>query len=322
MKPSVKFTLAVLVATCAAVAVTPVHAQDYPAKPVRLVTGGLGTGADHVSRHLGQRLPERWGKQVVVDNRPAIIAAEVVAKAPPDGYTLLMGQLSSHAIAPSLYKKLAYDPVADFAALTLATKAPLVLVAHSSVPAVNLREFIEYARQRPGAINYAAQSGASNGRLTMILFNRSAGVDTVYVPYKNPAASLTAVLAREALVSFLTVPACLPQIHAGKLKAYAITSGNRFPGAPDIPTFVEAGLPGVESTSWWGVFAPAKTPVSLVGKLNRDIVELLQSPETRTTLIAQGAEPAPGTPEEFTAFIKSEITKWREVIRAADIARQ
>jgi tripartite-type tricarboxylate transporter receptor subunit TctC len=294
-------------------------AQDYPAKPVRFLTGSVGSGSDIVARVLAQRLTERWGRQVVIDNRSGILGAEAVANAAPDGYTLLMGQLATHATAAGFYKKLAYDPVKDFAPLTLVATGPLCLVAHPSLPASNLREFIEYARRHPGTVNYAATGGASNSRLTMLLFSGVGGIDMLYVPYKSMGATITAILGREAQVSFPTVLASLPHINTGRLKPYAVTSGNRFPGAPAIPTMAEAGLPGVESTSWWGTFAPAKTSTLLVARINRDMIEILQSPETRKLMLVQGMEPAPGTPDEFAGFIKSEIAKWGKVIKDAGI---
>ena len=298
-------------------------AQDYPAKPVRMLTGSVGSGSDLMARNLGPRLSERWRQPVVIENRPQpVIHAEMVARAMPDGYTLLMGQFSSHASPPSLYKNLAYDPVKDFAAITLVSKAPLLLVAHPSVPASNVQEFVAYAKQRPGEILYAAQSGGSNGRLTMELFCRRSGLDMRYVAYRSPAISLSAVLGHEAELSFLTVMAALPQVKAGKLKGFAVTSKERFAGSPDIPTMIESGLPGFESTVWYGVFAPARTPAILVNKLNGDMVEILRRPSFQATLLAQGAEVSPTTSEELMAFVKSEISKWGQVIRDIGIQPQ
>ncbi len=295
-------------------------AQNYPTKVVRLLASSVGSGSDVASRSLGPRLSERWGQPVVIENRPQpVIHADIVAKAPPDGHTLLMGQFSSHASPPSLYKKLSYDPVKDFAAITLVSKAPLLLVAHPSVQASNVQEFNAYAKQRTGMIRYAAQSGSSNGRLTMELFNRRAGLDMLYVPYKGPAFSLTALLAREAEASFLSASAALPQVNAGKLKVYAITSEKRFAGAPGIPTMIESGMPEFESTVWFAVFAPARTPPVLVSKLNREIVEILRTPLFQAATLAQGAEVAPSTPEELAAFVKSEILKWGQIIKAIGI---
>ena len=315
----IKNMLVFSVAVGGAVAATSAVAQNYPTKPVRIISGSVGSGGDLIARYLGQRLTERWGTQVVVDNRNAIIGSETVARAPADGYTLMMGQLTSHATAPSIYKSLAYDPVKDFAPITLATHTPLLLMAHPSVPGNNLREFLDSARKQPGVIQYAAQSGVSNSRLTMVLFCRAADLDMLYVPYKGPAASLTALLGREAQVSFLVVSLGLPHLGAGRLKAYAITSKTRFSTTRDVPTMAEAGLPGVESSSWYGLFAPAKIERPLLAKLNRDMVAVLKSPEAQAAMLAQGAEVAAGTPEEFAAFVKSEVVKWGSVIKAAGI---
>lgn len=299
------------------------YGQHFPTKPVRMLTGSVGSGSDLMSRVLGPQLSERWGQPVVIENRPQpLIHADIVAKAAPDGYTLLMGQFSSHASPPSLYRKLSYDPVKDFAGISLVSKAALLLVAHPSVPASNVQEFIAYAKQRPGEILYAAQSGGSNGRLTMELFSKRAGLDMRYVAYRGPAFSLSAVLARESEVSFLTVMSALPQVRANKLKGFAVTSEKRFAGAPEIPTMIESGLPGFESTVWFGVFAPARTPAGLVGKLHRDTVEILNRRSFQAALLAQGAEVSPTSSEELMAFVKSEIEKWGQVIREIGIQPQ
>ncbi|MBI4189247.1 MAG: tripartite tricarboxylate transporter substrate binding protein [Betaproteobacteria bacterium] len=298
----------------------PAHAQTYPTKPVRIVAAATGSMADMYARHLGPRLNERWGQPVVVDNRAGAggtISAEVAAKAPPDGYTLLMGGLATHAGSVSLYKNLPYDPVKDFAPIALVAQSPPVLIAHPSVPAANLREFLDYAKKRPGGINYSSAGTGTGAHLTAALFILQAGIDLVHVPYKGPAPALTAILGREVQVSFIPVPIALTQIKAGKVKAYAVTSTKRFAGVPDISTAAEAGLPGFEATAWFGMFAPARTPAALIGKLNREIVEILQMPALQAALLAQGAEPAPGTPEEFAAFVKSEIVKWK---KAAEVS--
>jgi len=299
------------------------YSQQFPARPVRILTGSVGSGSDLSARNLGPQLSERWGQPVVIENRPQpVIHAEMVARAAPDGHTLLMGQISSHATPPSLYTRLGYDPVKDFAAITLISKAPLLLVAHPSIPASNVQEFVANSRQRPGAIRYAAQSGSSSGRLTMELFIRRSGLDMLYVPYKGPAFSLSALLAQEAQVSFLSVAAAWPQVQAGKLKAYAITSEKRFSGVPEVQTMIESGVPDFESTLWFAVFAPARTPSALVRKLNQDTVEILQTPSFRSSMLSQGAEVAPCSPEQLTVFVKSEIVKWGEIIRAIGIKPQ
>ncbi len=296
------------------------HAQNYPAKPVRIIAATAGTTGDLLARYLGQRLSERWGQPVVIENRSgagATIASDIAAKAPPDGYTLHIGQLASHAAAVSLYKKLAYDPVKDFAPITFYAGVPLVFVAHPSVPANTLREFIDFAGKRPDAINYASASNGTGSHLTTELLKFITGLKLVHVPYKGSGAATTALISGEAQMAAIVLPSILPQVKAGKVKAYAVTSKSRFAVAPDIPTAAEAGLPGFESTAWFGMFAPARTPAELVNRLNRDIVEVVRTPATRDWLLAQGAESAPGTPAEFAAFIKSETAKWKKVIEAS-----
>ena len=296
------------------------HAQNYPAKPVRIIAGAAGTTNDILSRHLAQQLTERWGKQVIVDNRPgagATIAADVAAKAAPDGYTLHITQVASFAAAVTLYRKLAYDPIKDFAPITLYAEAPLMLVAHPSMPPASLREFIDFAKKRPGAINYASASSGTPGHLTTELLNHVAGLKLVHVPYKGGGAAMLALISGEAQFLSIAIPNALPQVKAGKVKVYAVTSKRRFAGAPDVPTAAEAGLPGFESTAWFGMSAPSRTPTDLIGRLNREIVEILRAPAIRDWMLAQGAEPSPSTPEEYAAHIKSEIAKWKKVIEVS-----
>ena len=296
------------------------NAQAFPTKSVRFLVGSVGSGSDLMARSLAPGLSQRWGQPVVIENRPQpVIHAAIVAKATPDGYTLLMGQFSSHASPPSLYKNLAYDPVKDFAPITLVSRSALLLVAHPFIPAATVQEFIVYVRQRPGVVRYAAQSASSNGRLTMELFRNRAGLDMLYVPYRSPAMSLQALLAQEADVSFLSIAASISNVRAGKLKAYGITSKTRFSKAPDIPTLIESGFPGFEATLWFAVFAPARTPPNLVKKLNSDIVGILNREAIRSALLAQGSEVSPSTPEELAMFVENEIQRWGVVIRAAGI---
>jgi tripartite-type tricarboxylate transporter receptor subunit TctC len=297
-------------------------AQSYPTKPVRIITAGAGTFHDIVTRHLGQRLSERWGQPIVVENQPGAgmtIGSGIAARAKPDGYTLLMADRTSFAVAPSLYKSLPYDPVKDFSPITLVARAPSILVAHASVPAANLREFIEYAKRQPGGINFAAAGPGTVNHMTGELFKHVTGVNLVSVQYKGGGASMLAIVSGEVKAGFSLIPVALPHVTAGKVKAYAIASNKRFAGAPDVPTATEAGLLGFESEQWIGMVTTARTPASLVLKLNRDFVEILQSPAMRDVLLAQGAEPALGTPEEFAAFVKSETVKMKKVIEVAGI---
>jgi tripartite-type tricarboxylate transporter receptor subunit TctC len=296
------------------------HAQDYPAKPVRIVAATAGTTGDLLARQLAQRLAERWSTQVIVDNRSgagATIAADVAAKAPPDGYTLHIGQLASFAAAVSLYRKLPYDPVRDFAPITRYAEVALILISHPSLPVASLREFIDYARKRPGAISYSSASSGTGSHLTMEMLVHAVGIKLVHVPYRGSGAATMALVSGEVPVSAIVVPNALPQVKAGKVRALAITSRQRFSGAPEIPTVDEAALPGFESTGWFAMFAPARTPAALLERLNRDIVAILRAPATETWLLSQGAVPLPGTPAELAAFVRSETAKWKKVIELA-----
>jgi tripartite-type tricarboxylate transporter receptor subunit TctC len=293
------------------------RAQNYPAKPVRIITGGAGTFHDVVTRQLAQRLSERWGQPVVVENQAAAaltIGTGMAARAAPDGYTLLMSDRSALAVAPSLYKSLPYDPVRDFLPITLAALAPTMLVAHPSVPAATLAEFLAYAKDQAQAIQFATAGPGTNNHIAMELWKHATGINAVPIHYKGGGASTLAMLSGEVKVGFGAVPSILPHVKAGKLKAYVVTGRQRFPGAPDLPTAAEAGLPGFELEFWIGMLAPARTPPALVGRLNRDIGEILRTPAMRATMLAQGAEAAAGTQEEFAAFIASESAKMKKLI--------
>lgn len=290
--------------------------QAYPAKPVRIITGGAGIFHDVVTRQLGQRLSERWGQPVVVENQPAAaltIGTGIAARAAPDGYTLLMSDRSALAVAPSLYKSLPYDAVKDFSPITLAALTPNMLVAHASVPAATLAEFLEYAKEQPHGLHFASAGPGTNNHIAMELLKHATGVNAVPIHYKGGGASTLAILSGEVKAGFV-FPNNLPHVKAGKIKAYVVTGRQRFPGAPDIPTATEAGLPGFELEFWIGMLAPARTPPALIAKLNHDIGEILRTPEMRTILLAQGAEAAPGTPDEFAAFIRSESAKMKKLI--------
>ena len=294
-----------------------VAAQVYPAKPVRIITGGPGTLMDVVARHLGQRLGERWGQPAVVENRGGAgftIGTGIAARSVPDGYTLALADRTALAAAPSLYKTLSYDPVKDLAPITLVAVAPTVLVSNPSISAANLREFIVYAKQHKGALDFASSGPGTVGHMTNELLRHAAGIDLVNVHYKGGGAAMAAIVSGEAKAGFVTAANTLSMVKAAKLKAYAVTGKKRFAGAPDIPTADEAGLPGFESIYWVGMVVPAGTPSQIIAKLNGDFVEILKSPSMRAALVAQGAEAASGTPEEFSAFIKSETVKLKKVI--------
>ena len=295
-------------------------AADYPAKPVRIVTGPPGAGSDVFARPMAQRMHESWRQPVVVENRArGSISAGVVARSAPDGYTLLVGDRTWQAVAQSLYKELPYDPAKDFAEITLIASTPMLLVAHPSVPATNLGEFIAYAKRLPQPLGYATAGIGTANHLPGEQLKQLAGIDLTAVHYKGGGAAMVALLSGEVKAGFNLVIQALPHVKAGKVKAYVITAKKRFPGAADIPTVIEAGFPDLEADYWVGLFAPARTPPSIVARINRDIVAILQSVAMRAWLLEQGAESAPGTPREFTAFIKSETVKWGQVIRTAGI---
>ena len=322
MRALQRVLFATLISTVVVTAVIPALAQDYPSKAVRIITGSNGNFADIITRQVAQRLNERWGQPVVVENRPGAgltIGTAIAAKSPADGYTLLMADRTSIAVAQSLYKELPYDPGKDFAAITLVASTPNLLVAHPSVPAANLREFIAYAKQLPQALGYATAGIGTATHLPGEQLKQLTGIDLVAVHYKGGGAAMLAMLGGEVKVGFNAVTIALPHVKTGKVKAYVITSRKRFAGAPDIPTVIEAGLPDLEADYWIGMFAPVRTQPALVGKINRDVVDVLQTPAMRAALFDQGAEPGPGTPEQFAAFIKSETLKWGRVIKTAGI---
>jgi len=292
-------------------------AQDYPVRAVRIITGGVGTFHDIVTRQLASRLSERWGQPVVVENQPAAaltIGTAIVARAAPDGYTLVISDRSALAVAPHLYKSVAYDPVRDFAPVTLVALAPTLLVANPSVPADTLSEFLAFAKKQPLGVQFATAGPGTNNHIAMELLKRATGIKAEAIHYKGGGASTLAILSGEVPVGFALVPGVLPQVRAGKLKAFAVSGRNRFPGAPDIPTAAEAGFPGFELEFWIGMLAPAGTPPAIVAKLDRDVGDILRSPEMRAALLAQGAGAAPGSPEDFAAFMRSESASIKSLV--------
>lgn len=295
---------------------------SYPSRPVRLITGSPGSTSDISARFIAQKLSERWGQQVVVDNRPGaggIIGTEIGAAAVPDGYTLTVGHIGTHASAQFLFKKLAYDPIKDFAPISLMTNSGIALAVHPSVPARDLKEFVALAKSKPGSLNYGSAGGGTSSQLSGELFNQMTGARLVHIPYKGAGFALTALVAGETQAAFLSTTTIAVQAKAGKVRPLAVLSPRRFPAAPDIPSAVEAGFPGLDSSVWFGLFAPAKTPRSIVVKINKEVVAALQLPEAKAALLSQGAEAVPTTPEEFDAFLKREIAKWGKVIKEAGL---
>ncbi|HEX2824908.1 MAG TPA: tripartite tricarboxylate transporter substrate-binding protein [Burkholderiales bacterium] len=299
-----------LAAACAA-------AQTYPAKPVRIITGGSGTFHDIVTRQLGQRLTERWGQPVVVENQGAAaltVGTGMAARATPDGYTLVMSDRSALAVAPHLYRSIPYHPVRDFSPITLAALTPTLLVAHPSVPAATLHEFLAFAKAEPREIHFATAGPGTNNHIAMELLKQAAGVNAAPIHYKGGGASTHAIVSGEVKMGFGALPSMLPHVKAGRVKAYAVTGSERFPGVPDIPTAAESGLRGFELEFWIGLLAPARTPPALVARLNHDITEVLRTPAMHTTLLTQGARAAPAAPGEFAAYIATESEKMKRLI--------
>jgi tripartite-type tricarboxylate transporter receptor subunit TctC len=303
---------------CAGVA-TAAPAANYPAKPVKLVVPfPPGGPLDTVARELGQAMAASWGQPVVVENRPGAgggIGAELVAKSPPDGYTILMGAVSTHAINVTLYKKIPYDPLRDFVPVTQVADVPNVLVVNPSLPVHSVAELIAYAKAHPGTLNFASGSNGSTGHLAGELFKSMAHIDMQHVPYKGAAPAITDLLAGQVSLMFDNLASATPFIKAGKLRALAVTTGKRTPFFPELPTIAEAGLPGFDLSTWFGIFAPAGTPPEIVARLNAELVRILKTPEMKEHMASLGAEPVGNTPEQFLAYIKNEIPKYAKVIR-------
>ena len=310
-----------VVAVLASVAPSTSMAQAYPVKSVRLVVPfPPGGPLDSVGRLIAQKLGEAWGQTVVVDNRPGAggnIGADLVAKSPPDGYTIVMGALSTHAVNPSLYRRMPYDAVKDFAPITLLAITPNVLVINPALPVTSVKELIAYAKAHPGKLAFGSGSNGSAGHLAGELFKVETGVDMLHVPFKGAAPAMQALLAGDTQLMFDNLASAMPQVKAGKLKALAVTTAHRSPLVPELPTMAEAGVPGFDISTWFGLLAPAGTPRDIIAKWNTDVTRLLNSPEMRERLAAQGAEAAPTTPEQFAAFIASEIPKYARIVKAS-----
>ncbi len=295
-------------------------AQVYPSKPIRFVVPyPPGGSVDIAARALGQKLSEAWGQPVVVDNRAGAggnIGADLVAKSPADGYTLLMGAVATHAINPTLYAKIPYDPVKDFTPVALVVQVPNILVVNPSVPAKSVKELIELARAKPGTLNFGSGSTGSTGHLAGELFNTMADVKMVHIPYKGAAPAMADLLAGQVQLMFDNLANALPNVKAGRLRALAVTTLTRSPAVPDLPTIAESGLPGFDLTTWFGVMVPAGTAPEIVAKLNAEIVRALATKDMHERLEKMGAEaPTNNTPERFAAFIRTEAAKYAKVVK-------
>ncbi|MBI3043358.1 MAG: tripartite tricarboxylate transporter substrate binding protein [Betaproteobacteria bacterium] len=293
--------------------------QDYPVKPIRLLSPGPGGGADFVARFVAQGISAPLGQQVIVDNRPAgVIPGQVVSKAPPDGYTLLLNG-NSFWIAPLMREGIPYDPVKDFSPIALAVSSPNILVVHTSVPAKSVKALIALARARPGVLNYGSASAGGSVHLAAELFKFMAGVDIVRISYKTSGTSVTSLLAGEVDLMFGNAPPVIPHVKSGRLRALAVTTLKPSVLMPGLPTIADSGLPGFEVSSSYAFFAPARTPAAIIGRLNQEIVRFLARADAKKKFLATGVEPVGGAPEQLVATIKSEMTRMGKVIRAAGI---
>jgi tripartite-type tricarboxylate transporter receptor subunit TctC len=298
------------------------QAEDYPAKPIRLVVPFTPAGAtDILARLAAQHLSQAWGQQVVVDNRPGAagnIGTELVAKAPPDGYTILMSTVSTHGINPSLYAKIGYDAVKDFSPISLMALVPNVLEVNPSVKATNVKELVALAKASPGKINFASSGSGTSIHMSGELFKLMAGVDIVHVPYKGSAPALTDLLGGQVDMMFDNLGNTLQHIHDGRITAVAVGSTQRLKSIPDVPTLGEI-FPGAVSTTWFGVVAPPKTPAAIAAKISADINEVLKMPDVVARFAGMSATPVGGTPEQTAAFIRAESERWKKVIAEAGV---
>lgn len=298
------------------------QAQPYPSAAVRMIVPfPPGGGTDYSARLIGQKLSELWGQPVVIENRPGastIIGSDLVAKAAPDGYTLIMGSVN-HTINPSLIAKLPYDTIRDFSPITVCVTSSYVLVVHPSLPAKSVKELIALARARPGEINYSSSGSSGPQHLAGELFKMMAQVDIVHVPYKGGGPAATALVGGHVQLQFSTPVSALPHLRSGRLRALAVTSLERSEAFPQLPTISEAALPGYEAVTWWGLLGPAGMPREVVTKVHADVVKVLAQPDTREKLAGQGVSPAGTSPEDFGAMIERDIEKLGKIVKAANV---
>jgi tripartite-type tricarboxylate transporter receptor subunit TctC len=311
----------VLAAQCVAGAA---FAADYPAKPIKIVVPyAPGGGADSVARIVAKKVGENIGQAIVIENKGgagAILGTDQVAKAEPDGYTLLLGQSGPISINPAVYKNLPYDPVKDFAPITMTTAYPYILVVNSELPTKTLQEFVALAKSKPGAMNYGTTGVGAANHLVAELFNSKAGLKMTHVPYRGTALAVGDLLGGQLTMVFGDPISALPHIKSGKLRALAVTSLERSSVAPEVPTVAESGYPGFEALAWHGILAPARTPPAVIRKLNEEIVKALADPATKALLVNQAMQTVGNTPKEFAAFIRKDIAIWKGVAAAAGVA--
>jgi len=300
----------------------PAWAQTYPVKAIRVIVPfAPGGGTDILTRVIAPKMSELLRHQIIVDNRPGAgsqIGTDLVVKAPPDGYTVLMVD-TAFTTNPSLYSKLPYDSIKDLVPVSLSASAPVILIVHPSVPAKTVKELVALARSHPGALNFASGGSGSSTHLGVELLKYVAKVNLVHIPYKGTGPAVADVLGGQVTMMFAGISSVKQHVEAGRLRAIAVTGDKRSPAMPSVPTFIEAGLKGVDASTYWGALAPAKTPADVVNKLSATIAQLLRMPEVSQKLIDLGFEPIGGTPEQYGQVIASEIDKWSKVIKAANI---
>ena len=314
---------AVIGLSAAGMLASAVAAQTYPARPVRIVVGfGPGGGVDIASRTIGKQLTEALGQSIVVDNRPGAsgnIAADIVSKAQSDGYTLLMSNLT--IAMPSLFAKLPFDVNKDLVPISLVAIGPSVLVVNPALPVNNVKELIAAAKAKPKYLIYGSGGPGNITHMEMVLFTNMAGIDMIHVPYKGGAPSVVGLLSGEVQMLFTSIPSVLSQIHARRVKPIAVSTAKRSSALPEVPTISEAGLPGYDAASWYGLFAPAGIPKDVLRVLSTQIVKIMQVPEVRQRFSGDGFEPVGGTPDQFAKFVRAEITKWEKIIKTAGLKR-
>ncbi len=297
-------------------------ADVYPVRPIRMIVAyPPGGGTDQVGRMMADQLTQQLGQNVVVDNRGGAtgnIGTELAARAVPDGYTLLMGNVAPNAVNVSMFKKLGFDPVKDFSPISLVAITPNILVAHPSLPVKTVKDLVALAKAKPGTLNFPSAGVGSSSHLAGELLKSLAKIDMVHVPFKGGGPALVAMISGEVQIMFATMPAAMPHVKSGKARAIAVTTAKRSLAMPELPTIAEAGVTGYEASTWYGLLAPVKTPKPVVDRLHAETVKILAGP-ARQRLEVQGFEPIGGTPAEFSAYIKSEIAKWAKVIKDANI---
>ena len=313
-----KLFVAVLL-LCATTAI----AQGYPAKPVRwVVPFPPGGGTDLISRVIAAELSKLWGVQVVADNRPGgggTLGLGIAAKMPADGYTLVLGQASNIAVAPGLYAKLPYDPLKDLQPITQVIATPIVIVAHPSFPAKNVKELVAYAKARPGAVTFGSPGNGTIGHLSLEMLKSMAKIDMLHIPYKGASVAITELIGGQIIIYGSSMPPALPLINAGKLRALGVSSAKRLAPLPSVPTVAESGVKDYEAVNWYGVLAPAGLPKEIVSKLHDDIVRILKQADVQERFKGEGGDIVGNTPEEFAAFMQKEVPKWSNVVREAGV---